>query len=67
MRLANTQAELDLTKEIKANSKRFLTTKIKGEQRNRKWCVNSASIGANINFNIVKKSPLSQFSVTIMM
>ena len=59
MRLANSQAELDLAKEIKINSKRFLATKIKREQRKRKWCGNSASIGAKIKVNLdTAKKPL---------
>ena len=69
MRLASSQAELDLAKEIKTNSKRFLATEIKREQRKRKWSGNSASIGANINVNLdtTKKPPLMQISVTTMM
>lgn len=52
MRLANSQAELDLAKEIKRNSKRFLATKIKSEQRKRKWCGNPASIGTKFKVNL---------------
>ena len=52
MTLADSQSELDLAKEIKTNSKRFLTTKIKREQRKRMWCGNSASIGAKIKVNL---------------
>lgn len=51
-RLANFQAELELAKEIKTYSKRFLATKIKREQRKRKWCGKSASIGAKIKVNL---------------
>lgn len=63
-RPANSQAELELTKEIKTHSKRFLATKIKREQRKRKWCGNSASIGAKIKVNLIlpKKTFEADFS-----